>query len=80
MNYSIGKCVTSLWFGLVCFGMAKHTRALDALAGMYFLVLGIIYLVMATMYNGQEKEHIETLIKQVDEYIKEAAEAQADGN
>ena len=76
----MGKCITSLWFGLVCFGMAKHTKALDALAGMYFLVLGIIYLVMATMYNGQEKDHIESLLKQVEDVIKEAEEAQADGN
>ena len=80
MNFSMGKCITSLWFGLVCFGMAKHTKALDALAGMYFLVLGIIYLVMATMYNGQEKDHIESLLKQVEDVIKEAEEAQADGN
>ena len=80
MNFSMGKCITSLWFGLACFGMAKHTKALDALAGMYFLVLGIIYLVMATMYNGQEKDHIESLLKQVEDVIKEAEEAQADGS
>ena len=62
LNYSIGKSILSLFCALLCFGIGKEIEWIDVIAGIYFILMTVVYFLMATMYKGREGDYITNLI------------------
>ena len=62
LNYCVGKAIFSLWMSLLCFGVGKDMGWIDIMAGIYFLLMTVVYFVMSTMYKDREKPHIDIIL------------------
>ena len=77
LNFNIGKALVYFWLGLLCFGIGSEATFFDIIAGVYFILLGILFIIMTGMYATREKDYILKLISDMEVEIKQA-EQEAD--
>lgn len=78
LNFGWGKALFSFFIACLCLGSARAVTWLDVLVGVYFLFLALVLPLISIVYFGQESEHVDQMLKKIEE--EKAAKAAANQN
>ena len=65
LNFTWGKSVTYIFIGLLEFFSGLEIAWIDIIAGVWFILIGICFGIARCMYRPLEQEHVENIIKEI---------------
>ena len=67
MNYTWGKAITYIFIGLLELFSGLEIAFIDIFAGLWFIVMGVCFIFARCMYRSLEYDHVENIIREVQE-------------
>lgn len=65
MNYGWGKGLFLLFLGLLLVGAGKSVSWIDILAGVWFILVAIIFIIISMVHKGTEADFVKDLLDEV---------------